>query len=368
MRGIRAAMGMLMLVLTGAAFAAELTQPYRVERPVADQNPETRNRIAREGLRELLQRLSGHKPDDAAVAGILGRAPNMVQSFGFREPTAEERALGAGLYVLQLDFEPNAVNRALRDAGLPQWGRERPRTMLWLAEPAAGEQAPGFLGESGDTLKLAHLRLAADRRGLPLILPRNDETDVAALSVSDIEPVMPEKVVAASQRYGADAILVGTLSQTNGAWTGHLALMQEPEPLVWDVSGASEDAVLAAALDGLGERLAEKYAVSAAQNASSGPIPLDVGNVRSVNDYGQVLRYLQSLSQVQQVAVLGVDGTVLHLRVTAVGDAESLRQLFALGSKLQPSNAPANAVLPTGDASTPPVAPVPSGLDYQWVP
>lgn len=339
----------LLVLVCLPSWSAELVQPYRVERTVTDQNPETRNRAARGALRELLQRLSGQVM--SADHPSLGRAANLVQSFGFREPTPEERVLDTGLYVLQLDFEPKAVTRLLTEAGLPQWGRERPRTLFWLTQ--AGPDKPvEFVGESGETLLLARLRRDAQRRGLPLVLPKNDAVDLAALSPAELEPLATERIMAASARYEADAILVGTVVPGPSGWNGRFSLIQGEAPLSWETHGPGVEAVLAQALDGLGERLAQQYAV-AAGGSDGGPIVLRVSNVQTLSDYGQLLRYLQSLSLVRQVAVTGVEGSVLELSVGVQGDATALRQLLGLGAKLQP-------VLGTADEG--------GVLQYQWVP
>ncbi|MBI2379944.1 MAG: DUF2066 domain-containing protein [Gammaproteobacteria bacterium] len=350
------------------ADARDVAGLYHVELPALEQSRASRERLTQAALRELLQRLTGRAGaagENPVVEAAATQASSLVQAFGFREPSPEERAASGAQFVLQLDFDPGALQRLLKEAGLPVWGRERPETLLWLvlpAEPAMAEAPssetapadivtaphPGFLSPGDAPVLERQLQLAAQRRGLPLALPKDEPAERETLSLDALRMPVAESVEAVSLAYSADVLLAGELSRAGGGWTGRMHLLRGAELESWDVQAASESAALERILDGLGERLARRYALR--QDAKAGALALRIGNVRNLADYAQLLRYLQSLSLVKRVAVREVRGYELRVELTTSADAAALSQLLALGQHLQ---------VVTGAQD---------GLNYQWQP
>lgn len=108
---MRALAFLLMLLLA----APVLAQPgdYSARVPVADQTAATRDAALRNALREVLGRVSG-EPQSADLLPILPRAAALVQQYSYE--TGE-----AGLELVAA-FDGRAVDKALREQGLPVWG------------------------------------------------------------------------------------------------------------------------------------------------------------------------------------------------------------------------------------------------------
>jgi len=72
----------------------------------------------------------------------------------------------------------------------------------------------------------------------------------------------------------------------------------------------------------------------------AGTLELVVENISEVQDYAELLKYLQSRSYIENVNVAGLSGDELSLRVTTTGSAEKLLQLLAIDSRLVESTRP----------------------------
>lgn len=341
--------------------AAEVGGFFRVERSVTDQSTAEQERVAREGVRELMQRLSGRNiaRDKPALLSAQQRSASLVQSFGFREPTAQERLLDPRVYVLQVDYDPRSMKQVLAQVGLAFWGKQRPVTALWLAMPAA-DGTPSLLSD-GAASPLLQARLAQEstRRGLPLRLPASlgsltpDDLPLEALPPPELsepapapskdaasEPVAEPRMTAlkqASRTLRSEAVLAGAVSaDPGGGFRGKFALLFGDKLERWHVSAASEMAALAAGLDGLSERLVRSN-VATARPVATQRLSLQVNQVRSLADYGGLLRYLKGLSSLQAVTVQSIAGERVSLTLAASADGAALAQLFAQGQRLRPA-------------------------------
>src|SRR5204863_409529 len=87
----------------------------------------------------------------------------------------------------------------------------------------------------------------------------------------------------------------------------------------WNATYPDSGSVLAAGATGLADRLAQRYAIPAADR-QPGDYQLWIADVRSPLDYGNALNYLGNLSVVGSVTPVGADGDRLlvqaHLEVT----------------------------------------------------
>ena len=237
-------------------------------------------------------------------------------------------------------FDPEALRRALDEAGQPIWGQERPETLVWLAMDMGGGErmmvnavaegeAPGGRGSSEeDPLALARqiLEDTAGARGLPVVLPLMDSEDLAAVSFADIWGDFSEPVLAASQRYGIGAILVG---RSRGApdrarvrWSFYLG----DERTDW--TGDLADGPHGAA-DFMAARLAT-YADTA------GRLMVVVTGVDSLEDYARVLTYLENLDAVENLEVRTVAADSVEFSILVRGSAEQLDRAIRLKSVLLP--------------------------------
>jgi len=337
----RLCMGMVVagaLWIAAPARGAEVAGLYEAEVPVASRAPADQDDAVARALRQVLVKVSGRRaPETSPVIGeALASAGRFVEQFRYRSVAAEPGAAGEGEPAAELRlwarFDARVVDALVRDAGLPLWGRERPRVLVWLALERDGRRE--LLGADDRSGLVAVLRAVAARRGLPLTLPLLDLEDRAALAVMDVWGGFVDKVASASARYQADAIVLGRIyPQPPALWEGRWTMLTGERREQWDGEGELPEAVAEEGIEALADRLAVRFA-GLSTPAGAQAVAVVVEGVDSLEAYARVVGYLEGLEEVERVVVKAVSGSRLELDVIAGGGAESLAQVIALGRVL----------------------------------
>lgn len=277
----------------------------------------------REALGMVLVRLTGRRDlaGSAQLAPLLADAATYAQQF--TQPAPDRLWVG---------FDGAALERELRRLGQPVWGAERPSTLLWVAVDAGGGKR--FVVSSGADLEeeaaLREQLLAAARaRGLPMVFPLMDAEDRAKASFGEVWGGFEDSILAASERYGVDAVLVGRLAAEDhghGRWTLYGADGMER----WTGS-------IAESIDRLADGFAARFAV--VSSGDSLPVLVAVSGVASIEDFGRVSRFLGGLTAVETVGIEAVEGDQVMFRVALRGEPAALDQAVRLGGVLRPDGA-----------------------------
>jgi hypothetical protein len=330
----------LVVALAAAPFcappsgAATLTELYTVtvepDRAASDQ----REAAMQAAMARLLIRVTGSRsaPIDPALQPLISEPDPYLSSYG------DDRQ-GR----LRVGFSRAQVERVLTGLGKPVWGPERPLTALWVAvDDGAGGRALLGAGEAAacdtaTTPRMTELTetvreeiiAAADERGLPIAWPLLDLQDLSAVTCTDVWGGFDDEIVAASARYGADAVLIGRVRPATFGY--------EVEWLF--VHGVDRQSLpLAGVRDGV-DAAADRYAADLATVGGPSLTLLTVNNVLTPADYGRVLSYLERQSVLESVDVESLDNGTLRLRVAARGDARVLERVLSLGGVLRPASA-----------------------------
>jgi hypothetical protein len=278
---------------------------------------------------QLLTRVTGRVDAalEPALADMLRNAEDYVVQIG---------SLDRGS--LLVTFDARAIENALVVREQPIWGPERPLTLLWLAvdsgegergilaaDEAMTDSSPEFLELQADFRQ--DLAAVADDRGLPITLPLLDLEDMSALSFVDIWAGFNDQVIRASQRYGVDGVLTGRVRVTRFGVNVQWTLLKNGEQI--PLGGSSMR-------DGL-DRLADFYAAEFSTLGGVRATAITITGVETLDDYGRVMRYLESLSMLDTVAAEELVDGALSLRVDARGGAAVLGRVLGLGTMLSPS-------------------------------
>jgi hypothetical protein len=291
----------------------------------------------------------------AAFIAVLVRVTG--NRFANQDPDLQSLIKDASRYTTQygtdrqgraiVGFNATRVDQALAGLNVRIWGSERPLTLVWLAvDDGAGGRA--LLG-SGDapadatpatvdllTMLRTELAAVADERGLPIVLPQLDSEDLAAVTVDDVSSGLDDRVTAASARYRADAVLIGRLHPGLVGNEVEWLLLKDNERRM--IEGTS-------VRDGL-DAVADQYASELSAKGDLTTSRLRVLDVKTPEDYGRVMGYLEKVSSLQSVDVESLEHGTLTVRVAARGDARVLERVLALGGVLRPDSAtPAGGAL-----------------------
>lgn len=317
------------LLATGGATAATFEDLYTVMVPIETNAQSARAQIERDAMAKLLTRVTGRRDagDAPELAHLVSGAGRFVDVYGGSR-RADEATVG---------FFRSAIESELESLGWPVWGAERPLTLIWLAvDRGSGER--GVLASTGSddayTPEMAdllerfeeELREAADARGLPITLPLWDLIDINAISFAELWGGFDLQIAQASRRYGADAVLVGRVQQTQFGTRVNWTLVRDRERRPF-VSGN-----VASGIHWLADQFASIYASVGGARSTR----ITVSGVGSLADYGRVMRFLDSVDALESVDVETLEDSVLTLRVAARGDASVLERVLTLGEVLAP--------------------------------
>lgn len=298
--------------------AVEVADLYAAAIAVPDRDEETRLAAFRDALAAVMVKVSGNRriAGEPAAFEVLEQAPLFVQQYRY----TDEDELWAG-------FDGAALERVMRGAGLPVWGRDRPGVLLWLAVDWGGGSR-GVVSAADDNELRRAIEAVAASRGLPLVLPLFDSTDREQMTFSDLWGGFTDKIDAASARYGAAVRLIGRASRGAGSrlfvrWELDLGGVVE----TWQ--GGLSDGLHRAA-----DEIAARFAARGSGLATRTLIA--VSGIGSLADYGRASSYLEGLSIVSGLAVDRVTADTVVFGLELRGDPGQLVRVVDLGRVLEP--------------------------------
>ena len=299
-------------VWPGAAVAVTSADQYSETVQVKGRDYTSRLPAYKEALSRVLVRTTGRRDiaADPALARLLNDANRLVLQYGFLEDGR-----------LLVSFDGPAIEEALASYGLPLWSRERPRVLVWLAMDngagartlVGGEQA----GQARDFL----LDLAK-QRGLPVVFPILDSVDMVAVPFGEIWGGFNNSVLAASERYQPDAVLIGrALRDETGHWSVRWNLQFAGQ--VYQFTGTIDDGVQISA-----DWFAARFAVTTGTGSSR--VRLQVSGITGLDQYARVQGYLLKLRMVERVEVIQASADSIWFNLSLRGGAELLHRVMAL--------------------------------------
>ena len=311
---------------------------YEAEVPVPDQSAASYKQGLARAMIEVLVKLSGDRNVQGreATSVLTGQPEKYVQQYKYRDKPifkGDRLSLEQQLY-LWVSFSPDALDNALREYGIPLWGRVRPSTLVWLVVEDNGER--NFIGLEDEQGYTALMDNYAQSRGIVLTHPLLDNQDRQLLQASDVWGGFMGPIVQASARYSPDAILTGSVEHlVPDGWASHWTAGIAGETRAWDTKGEQAATVLQQGIDALTDLLVERYVQTATYVSDEG-VEIVVKDIDSFEDYSTVLKYLGSLNSVTKVAVATVEPGSVTFNITATGGALAVQRAIELGQTLQP--------------------------------
>jgi hypothetical protein len=321
---------------------------YEVSVPVEERSERARREAVRQGLRDVLVRVTGQRDPEReeALAELLEDAQRFVERFRFED--------GAEGTVLSVSFDGDALDRAVANAGAPLWGRERPRTLIWMAVRDGHERR--LLGRDDAGEQLPELLESARRRGLPLLFPLHDLEERRIVDFADIWAGFDDRVLEASRRYSPNAILIGRVDRVSGQrWQARWSLHQPDGVSRWREGPGTRLEVISEGIEQVADRFAERYAVTG--DAGTGErVRLRIEGLGSLDAFAAAERQLRALTPVRGIVLEEMDRDAAIFIVDVRGGRYSLEQAMRLAdrfSRVDTARQPSIAREPAGDAMVP---------------
>ena len=340
--------------------AGEVLDLYEAEVPVIGQGSTQRRAAIREAFSKVLVKVTGNRAilsETQQLSRLQREASRYVQQYRYKviaspvqeiaeseeavteetgtpEQVAETAEEAEPDRLLWVRFDARAVNRMLRNQGLPIWGKARPAVVVWLGVEQAGERQ--FLQPEATPDVVQAMEESASARGVPVMLPLMDLEDRMQLSISDLWGNFSDTIQRASGRYAADATLAGrAIALGDQEWVVEWTLLQGDYAESWQTTGASLPELSRQGIEVLSDHLAEQFAPLASDDSLL-QLQVEVVGIDSLAGFNRTMQYLKSLVIVEQVAPYSVDAAsgvfLVHLR----GGPEVLEQEIRLGSVLEP--------------------------------
>ena len=329
---------------------------YRAKVEVADRSEANREDAFRRAMVQVIRKVTGSQyPErNPVISSALRRSKNYLQDFSYStsQPAAGEAAgteTARETTWLDAGFSSDGITTLVRSAGLPVWSSNRPDILVWLVLDDAGRRQ--FVALT-DGLSYDEFERQMNSWGLPLVTPVMDLQDQIAASVNTLWELDEQAIMAASDRYEADSVLVGRMAKTsNGQYRGSWHYFFQQENLQLEARSPDMAGFFRQGVDGVVNFLSSRYAIDHRDNRAA--TLMTVSNITDFRAYSRTLSFLEGLEPVRQVEVKAVQGDTLQLELFVEGRMELLQELIVLGGLLQqetaayqpsPANQPASGI------------------------
>lgn len=317
----------LIFFLPLIALAAKVPGLYTAEVPVISQSSDVRTKAARQGLAQVLMRISGDPEieNNVYVQDSLKRADYFVEAYSYTT------SADASSYLLKIQFSHFDVNKLLKTAGIVSWSENRPLVLIWLA--LKKNQAIEIVGDETAVNLMNNIKQQANRYGLPVIFPMMDVAEVDDISAPDVAALKLPLVKKVSGRYGADALLLGSIAPDGKAFESKWMLTLGDKQWTWMISGKDKHIIVANAMELVSQALA-KHCLVKPDAPSMIWLKLEVNNVKARRDLARLLRFLNKLNIVQQADLAQVTGDSVEVSLQIKGTMALFQQNASIGQHL----------------------------------
>jgi hypothetical protein len=309
---------------------------YSGEVVVPSQGEADRNQVIPDALIQVLQKLSGQRemPFSPALDEALGNADKLLRSFRYKNV---DRAGPGGVMTKELrlvaQFMQPEVDRIVQQTGLPRWRQERPAVQIWavIDDGNTRQLRPVEFTYAWDSMQ----DIAA-MRGLPLSWPELDEEEVQLVDMRLVWGGFTDYLV---ERWApADGVAIIAARREGPLWTLRWNVASGEQNWSWRNSDQELMFALAQGIHQMTDQVAAGNTI-AASDQGLWTTDVTVGGLNGAGDYVDCLEYLQNLSLVNAVEILGADPGRVHFRLQLNASTEHLSEAFNRGTVLLPSSA-----------------------------
>lgn len=325
------AIGLWLVLVAGSVFAVRVNSLYQANIPVSTQTDIERNQLLPQALTQVLIKVSGDKDiaNNPKIKPQLASVTNLVQQYGYSTAST-----GSKPYLLQIGFDPDGVNKLLRDAGAPIWEQNRPLIVVWV-EYEAPSHPPQIIENDSKNSLFGLLKQHMDQRGLAVVFPAMDVTDMNQVSAKDVATQSIPILMNAAKRYESDAILIGRIIQDPTGYNTQWKLIMGGDQWNWTLPGKSINDPLTTLTDNIADLLAARYSTVVTEAVET-QLTLKITGITQSDDIGQLIDYLKHLTPVADAQLVKVASGEVVLTVSLHGDVDAFTQALSVGKKLTP--------------------------------
>lgn len=324
--------------LASSSRAELVTSLYQVAVPVEARSEQERQRAQRQGFAQVIVKVSGNSQvlAEPNVRASLANADRFLEQYGFETRTvpSPNGIMGPSEQtLLTMKFDATAVNEFLRRQGIQIWASNRPRTLLWLSYPDSGQTRLVTSADSNTQDVRLKLEELAERRGLPLVLPKVNAGSEQVRLANQVADFDLNGLWRQGSSYGPDIMAIARVSSRGLVYelNGLIKFSDDQKPIAVEHSGL--DATLATFIERLADNVADRLAVVVTGEPGQN-YQVEVSGVDRLQDYAGLMEYLTKLIAVKTVQVQWVKGQQVGLLVGLESNRDAFLRSLDLDKKL----------------------------------
>ena len=318
--------------------AAQVTDLYQGKAPTSGDMVAAQS----QALGDVLVKVTGKRdiltqPD---VVKALAAPGDYVQHYGYQDV--------GPVKFLKADFNVAKVNALISQSKFALLGPARPQMALWLV---INEGERRILPDQSSDGWASALRTQSQAMGLPVSIPLMDLDDNMAVNATDVWGRFAAPILQASQRYGAEMVVLGKLTPEGAKWSIDWGLYGpkaggELAELTRGSSSGTQAEVAQHFADELAAWLVQNYGARISGVASSQTLVVE--GLSGIDGMITVQKMLQGMASVTKVTIGKLEGDKVTFDLSLQGDKAELIRGLQLESRLRQ--------IDDND----------SGLRYQW--
>ncbi|WP_429174293.1 DUF2066 domain-containing protein [Aeromonas salmonicida] len=318
--------------------AAQVTDLYQGKAPTSGDMVAAQS----QALGDVLVKVTGKRdiltqPD---VVKALAAPGDYVQHYGYQDV--------GPVKFLKADFNVAKVNALISQSKFALLGPARPQMALWLV---INEGERRILPDQSSDGWASALRTQSQAMGLPVSIPLMDLDDNTAVNATDVWGRFAAPILQASQRYGAEMVVLGKLTPEGDKWSIDWGLYGpkaggELAELTRGSSSGTQAEVAQHFADELAAWLVQNYGARISGVASSQTLVVE--GLSGIDGMITVQKMLQGMASVTKVTIGKLEGDKVTFDLSLQGDKAELIRGLQLESRLRQ--------IDDND----------SGLRYQW--
>ena len=309
---------------------------YTGEAVVASQSEADRSGAVTEALVQVLQKLSGQReiPSSPVLEDVLNNAARLLRSYRYArvDRTAADGAQTQELRLVAQFMQPE-VDRIVQQIGLPRWQQERPEVQLWVVidDGRNRQLKPLEFDYAWDSMEEI-----ATMRGLPVGWPELDEEEVQLIDMRLVWGGFTDYLV--ERGAPEDGVAIISVRRLGPQWIVRWNLVSGDDHWSWQNSNLELIYALAEGTHQMADQIAASNTIAVSEQGSA-ILDVRIGGLNSAEAYVSCLEYLQGLSLVSEVEILGAETGLVHFRLLLNASKEHLSATFERGSVLLPARA-----------------------------
>lgn len=318
--------------------AAQVTDLYQGKAPTSGDMVAAQS----QALGDVLVKVTGKRDilTQPAVVKALAAPGDYVQHYGYQDV--------GPVKFLKADFDVAKVNALISQSKFALLGPARPQVAIWLV---INEGERRVLPDQSSDGWAAALRTQSQAMGLPISIPLMDLDDNMAVNATDVWGRFADPILKASQRYGAEMVVLGKLTPEGEKWSIDWGLYGpkaggELAELTRGSGSGTQAEVAQGFADGLAAWLVQNYGARISGVASSQTLVVE--GLSGIDGMITVQKMLQGMASVTKVEIGKLEGDKVTFNLALQGDKAELIRGLQLESRLRQ--------IDDND----------SGLRYQW--